>query len=380
MGTAYTPGLTVNADHVTTKRRQLPLAGEVLVEEGQLVRHDTPVARAELPGDIETIRLADRMQLDTEELEGKVRVSIGDSVSRGQLLAESPGLFGWFRSEVLSPIGGTVEFYSGATGHLGIRRPPTHVEVRAYVSGRVVDVVAKEAVLVRTRGAFIQGIFGVGGERHGEIAIGVAAPDETMDPDRLDEGVRGKVLVAGAHTDHAALTRAASLGAAAVVAGGIDDADLRAFLGYDIGIAVTGDEDTPLTVIVTEGFGRIPMARRTFELLTSLQGRFAAVNGATQIRAGAIRPEIIVPHAGVGDQPLGEEAGRVRLDSQQLVIGTPVRAVRHPYFGAIGSVSALPPEPVRIPSGASVRVLAMRLADGTEVTLPRSNVEIIEER
>ena len=378
MGTAYTPGLTVNPDHVTTKRRQLPLAGEVLVREGQTVRHDSPVARAELPGDVETIRLADRMQLDPDELAGKVRVAVGDCVTKGQMLAESVGLFGFFRSEVVSPIAGTVEFFGEATGHLGIRRPPTHIEVRAYVPGRVVRVVANEAVLVRTRGAFIQGIFGVGGERHGGISLAVAAADDRMDPGRLDESAGGKVLVAGAHVGYEAIVKAASLGAVAVVAGGIDDSDLRRFLGYDIGVAVTGDEDTPLTVIITEGFGRIPMAQRTFDLLASLEGQFAAVNGATQIRAGAIRPEIIVPRVDLGDDDLAQQADGVRLAAQQLDIGTPVRAVRHPYFGAIGSVSALPPEPVRVPTGALVRVLRMRLADGAEVTLPRSNVEIIE--
>ena len=37
------------------------------------------------------------------------------------------------------------------------------------------------------------------------------------------------------------------------------------------------------------------MAERTFELLASREGEDAAVNGATQIRAGVMRPEIVVP-------------------------------------------------------------------------------------
>ena len=37
------------------------------------------------------------------------------------------------------------------------------------------------------------------------------------------------------------------------------------------------------------------MAERTFSLLKSLEGKTASINGATQIRAGVIRPEVIVP-------------------------------------------------------------------------------------
>ncbi len=49
---------------------------------------------------------------------------------------------------------------------------------------------------------------------------------------------------------------------------------------------------------MTEGFGRMTMAKRTFELLRGSGGRKASVNGATQIRAGVMRPEIVIPARG----------------------------------------------------------------------------------
>ena len=60
-----------------------------------------------------------------------------------------------------------------------------------------------------------------------------------------------------------------------------------------------------------------------------------------------------------------------------LAIGTTIRAVRQPHFGEVGTVSELPPDPVRVASGAVVRVLKMKLGSGKEATIPRSNVEII---
>jgi len=115
------------------------------------------------------------------------------------------------------------------------------------------------------------------------------------------------------------------------------------------------------------------MADRTFELLRSLEGKEASVNGATQIRAGVIRPEIIVP----SDVP-PTEAAAVAEGGGTLEAGTPIRIIREPWFGKLAKVSALPPELQVVESGAEVRVLRAVLDEtGEEVTVPRANVEII---
>jgi hypothetical protein len=123
--------------------------------------------------------------------------------------------------------------------------------------------------------------------------------------------------------------------------------------------------------MITEGFGTIPMARRTFALLQELAGSPASINGATQIRAGVIRPELIVPR----ERP-ADTAAPPR-DGHELAIGTPIRLIREPHFGELATVTALPPEPQTIPSGATVRVLEAALPSGEHVTVPRANVEII---
>ena len=47
------------------------------------------------------------------------------------------------------------------------------------------------------------------------------------------------------------------------------------------------------------------------------------------------------------------------------------------HFGERATVTALPPAAERIETGAKTRVLKARLADGSEVTIPRANVELI---
>lgn len=171
-----------------------------------------------------------------------------------------------------------------------------------------------------------------------------------------------------------AIRKARNVGASAVVSGGIDDQDLKTFLGYDLGVAITGSEQAGLTLIITEGFGEIAMAERSFSLLASREGEDAAVNGATQIRAGVMRPEIVIP---LTEQQRPSE-GAPADAAGSLEIGKRVRIVRDPYFGLIGAVHALPPEPQVLESGSKARVLEVALDSGECLAVPRANVELIE--
>jgi len=140
-------------------------------------------------------------------------------------------------------------------------------------------------------------------------------------------------------------------------------------------VAITGNEQKGITLMITEGFGKLPMAKRTFELFLELNGKKASMNGATQIRAGVIRPEVIVA---IPEEQIVSEESEEEL-SQGLAIGTIVRVIREPYFGRIGKVTALPPELQIIETEAKVRVLELEFDNGERVIVPRANVEIIEE-
>jgi hypothetical protein len=272
---------------------------------------------------------------------------------------------------VLSPITGTVESVSNVTGQVLLREPPERLEIDAYVDGTVVEVMPRQGLVIEMTGAMVQGIFGVGGETRGELRLAVKDPEEPLVADRFRADDKGRVVVGGAIVERSGLERARQVGAAAVVVGGIHDADLRWLLGYDIGVAITGTEAVGFTLIATEGFGRIAMARKTFDLLAELQGRRASLSGATQIRAGVIRPEILVPEgpgsAGPASKAVSEGIGE----------GTMVRLIREPHFGKIGTIVESPVELQGIGTESRARVFVVRI--GVErVVVPRTNVEMIE--
>lgn len=373
MAHAYTPGLRVTEDTHIVKTRRLPLKGRVVAKKGDKVKADTVVARTELPGNVQPVKAASILGVHQQDLLEFMLKKDGDHVQRDEIIATSKSFFGLFKSHCKSPCDGTVESISTVTGQVILREPPIPVEVDAYIDGTVTEILEDEGVVVEAQGAFIQGIFGVGGETMGDLVLVVDDPAKELTPELLNESMAGKVVVGGSKIDMPAITRARQLKIASLVVGGIDDQVLRQLLGYDLGVAITGHEHLGVTLIVTEGFGKMSMARRTFDLLGKFQGKKVSVNGATQIRAGVMRPELVIP---LSDTPVKKTA--VDEESLGLAVGSPIRVIRLPHFGSLGEVVALPPELQKLQTEAKVRVLKVRFGDGTEAVMPRANVEMIE--
>ena len=373
MAAIFTPGLKVSERDVVVKDRQLPLEGEVCVNVGDVVTADQIVARTELPGKVFPVNIANQLGVDPGRLKEFLRKGEGDTVEKDEVIAETNGFMGFFKSDAKAVVSGTIESISSITGQVIFQAHPIPVEVDAYINGRVVEVIPDEGCVVQTEATFVQGIFGLGGETKGEIAMAAARADQTLTASDISEVHAGKVVIGGGYLTLDALQKAISVGAKAVVTGGFDYDEIKELLGYEVGVAITGGEDLGLTLIVTEGFGDIQMAPATFELLKANAGKRASVNGATQIRAGVMRPEVVVT--------FDEDVSSERFTAPEPVgigIGDPVRGIRAPYFGKLGKVKSLPVEPMVLDSESKARVMEIEFDNGEVVVLPRANVEAIK--
>jgi len=295
MAHAYTPGLRVTPDTVVRKQRILPIPGEVVVPVGAQVTAATEVARTALPGKVYPVNIANKLSISPSEISTYLLKQEGELVKKDEPLAENKPLLKWFKTQVRAPIHGQLETVSHITGQIFLRELPELVRLNAYLTGSVVEVYRNQGVAVESRGAFLQGIFGVGGETYGPITLAVNGPEEILTAASLRLEHKDHIVVGGSLIQKDVFARARELGVRALVVGGVDDHDLKELLGYDLGVAITGTEKIGFTLIITEGFGAIPMAKRTFDLLARQVGRQASCSGATQIRAGVIRPEIIIP-------------------------------------------------------------------------------------
>ena len=197
-------------------------------------------------------------------------------------------------------------------------------------------------------------------------------PDQVLEAGMITDDCRDKIIIGGSFATNDALSKAIDVGAKGVVTGTANYFNLTQSLGVKLGIGITGQEDIPITVILMEGFGHLNMRKEVWETLAALEGMTASMNGATQIRAGAIRPEIIVSFFGY----TGELAKPARYDVD-LRKGAEIRIVSEPYFGAVGTVAEIIKEPVMIDTEAKVPVVKVQLEDGKQVMVPRANVEML---
>ena len=178
MAHSYTPGLKVLKKTIFKKERILPLKGDVLVKSGDQLTPDTIVASTNLPGNVQMLKVSNILNIDPKDVVEALQVKEGQEVKKGDIIAETSGIFGMFKSFVESPVDGTIESISQSTGRVVVREAPIPVEVDAYVSGVVDDVVENEGIVLKSNAAFIQGIFGIAGEKRGNLLVVSSGPEE----------------------------------------------------------------------------------------------------------------------------------------------------------------------------------------------------------
>lgn len=368
---AYTPGLKVKKVLAIRKTRILPISGEVLVKEKESVDFETIVAKASVLGNPKIIKAYQILNIAPENILPFMLKKVGDNVEEDEIIAKYTPFWGLIKKFVKSPVNGVIEMISDITGQVIVREPPIQVSVNSYIPGTVVDVLPERGVIIESYGALIQCIFGIGGERNGRLSIIAENPDDVLSADKIIPEYKDKIIVGGSLVTLDALRKAEKLGIKGIIVGGIRGVCISEFLGYELGVAITGHEEIDLTLVVTEGFGKMTMSSRVFNLLREFEGYLVAINGATQIRAGVIRPEIFIPHD-KHVEDIGEEL------VMGMIPGTKVRIIREPYFGEIGTVKSLPVHLQEIDTMSKVRIVEVTI-DEKDVIVPRANVEIIEE-
>ena len=185
MAHSYTPGLKVLKKTLFSKERILPLKGEVLVKQGDKLSPETIVASTSLPGNVQMLKVNNILNIEPRDVKACLVVKEGDSVKKGEKIAETAGLLGMFKSSVESPVDGTVESISDSTGRVVLREAPIPVEVDAYVSGRVGKVIHNEGIIVTSNASFIQGIFGIAGEKQGALQLVSQDPSEELTAEKI---------------------------------------------------------------------------------------------------------------------------------------------------------------------------------------------------
>ncbi len=336
-------------------------SGRVTIRE-EFGREDPPV----------DIDVAYELKCKPDEVHKYMLRNVGQEVKKEQMIAKKGEAQAFFTKTALAPISGVISKIDDETGKVTISRPFRQVTVAAYLRGVVTEIFPGRGCAVETPGVRLAGAFGLGRETNGTIRVLASSPDQDLYPEMITDNCRGAIIVGGRHIEGEAISKAMKVGARGLVAGTASYLHLTGPLGVRLGVGITGQEDIGLSVILTEGFGRLPMRTGIWEALKRMEGMQASMNGATQIRAGAIRPEIVVPFpgftvSGVNESPVSED----------LVAGMAVRIVAEPWFGETGEIAEIQRQPELLETGTRVPVVKVLLGNRQSVTVARANVEVL---
>ena len=278
------------------KERRIPTSGNVFVEIGQHVKPDTLIAKGTVPSqEIYELRLHQSLNVNPEDVRNHIIKHVGDTVTKDEVVAIARSFFGRQTRVARSPIDGVIEVFSGSAGRMIIRGHPVPVEVYAHIPGKVTEIFPDEGAVIEVEGYRLRGIFGVGGETHGSLTLAVESGDTPLTSSDIKPDHQNKIILGGSVVTLDALREAVKQGVKGIIVGGVDQKDLTYFLGYEIGLGVTGLENVDITLILIEGFGVNPISRELYNFFEGCSDDLVCIDGTTQIRSRTQRPEIIIP-------------------------------------------------------------------------------------
>lgn len=332
----------------------LPVPGEVLVGVGEEVEPRKVVARAAPPGKYRVIDVARALRVRDGDVSKMILKGERSVVEADEVIAMRKGALPFLRRACRAPARGYIISVVG--GLVLLETESTLFNLPAFVAGRVVEVVEKMGVVIETRGTYIEGACGLGGEVVGVLQVLAGGREHTLLPDQIEAGAHGAIILAGGHLTEETARKAEHVKARGVVAGSIDASLLQL------------DPPLSISVVATEGFGSMPMSRVAFDLLQGEEGREVSVSGHTGDRVRPRKPLIVVPSK--------KGAQDFRPPLRRAEVGDRVRALRLPAAGKVGEIVLIPNARRVLPSGVHATGAVVDF-EGEKRFVPWGNLEHI---
>jgi hypothetical protein len=343
---------TVQSNVRIVRERRLPQAGEITVTVGQEVNPVQVVARTSRQRAYTVVRGAELLGVTPDELADYLLVEEGTAIQRKKPILEKRSLLGG--KKITSPVNGVL--YQVAGGNLILQHTPELFERRAMIHGVVRRLLSNRGVVIEASGALIEGRWASGREGYGTLKL-VGHHDTLLAAEHINADVRGAILVAGRIKQLNVLELAEENSTRGVVVGSIP-ADL-----------VPETSQFRFPIMVTEGFGDLPMSTPIYELLKECEGSEASLLG--DIASNWERPEIIIPRT------LAESPGPLAPVTEQLREGQQVRLCRAPFMGRVGKIVSVHKSSQMTGAGFRLPGANVKLEDGETVFVPYMNLDMI---
>ncbi len=330
--------------------RALPTPGAIRVKVGDIVRPFDIVADTLVNLQEQTVNLRTLFKIGKKSLDEYMRKREGEGFKRGDMIAESWGPLGFQRKQLLGPFDGVIQSVTRETGEMLLRTNPEKKTILAGAGGEVVQILDNRAVLLVIVAVQVSGVWAGGQTVEGEL-LTLSSFDQPLELAKITPAVRGKIIIGGSFVSFEAIKKAIALGALGIITGGVN------VLPEDVFSA------DYFSLLVTEGFGSVPMLESTWRYLKSAEARTA----------------ILIPERNVLLVP--ENAPVCPADPHRpegyfgpIAVGDRVQVFCWPYFGRVGKVTGLEPKKT-FPSGVTGEAVKVSIAGESEdISIPLRNV------
>jgi hypothetical protein len=334
------------------RERLLPISGTVLVRLNSKVSPNDVIAEANWAREHVLLDVARTLGVSANAADRLIKCKVDDHLAAGTEIAAGKGLF---PQSVVAPRDGRVMIVGG--GQVLMEVGETKMELRAGISGTVIEVIPNRGAVIQTAGALVQGVWGNGRIDSGLMVNLAEKPDDVLDAGRMDVSMRGSVILGGILTSVEALKAAADLPVRGLILASL----------YSSLIPQAREMRYP--IIVTDGFGPIPMNSAAYKLLSTNAKREVTVNAEAYDRYSGARPEVIITLPATNPPDLREV--------ETFAAGLQVRMRRPPALGMIGKIASVKPGLTTLLSGLRAPAAEVKLENGETVVVPLVNLEVV---
>ncbi|MEA3475467.1 MAG: glutamate mutase L, partial [Candidatus Cloacimonadota bacterium] len=237
-----------------------------------------------------TVNVSKKLGISPKHLKGYLKKKQGDFVNAYESLALRSDSFERGKAIFIpAPSTGTITNINLEKGTVTIHYKKEPYQKFAGVTGKVIEVEKNLSAVIEYEGSNLCGTIGFGGEATGEL-LSLAGNSFELSKEKY----KNKIIVCSEKIRFDTLKQGAEAGISGIIAPSIDNKDLVKFIGEEIGVALTGSEKIPYPIILTEGFGDFSMNDSYRKFFKKSDKKLVYINGYTQIRAGVVRPKIIV--------------------------------------------------------------------------------------
>ncbi len=363
---------------VTLITRELSGQGQILAKVGQEVTPSDVLGQTLISAGFRVLDLSHELSVSPKEVGALLQKTKGQSIFRGEVLAMKPTFLGK-KKPYLSPVDGILESYDEKSGSLRVVYSPERHRMLSAVFGIIQRVDTKKGIVViKTLATEILGIGGTGKIREGSLSI-IGDRGSVTNLARIQPKFTDKIIVAGSLIYQDALRASVTIGIKGVVVGGIEASDFRSMSGGSLTKVRKFASDVGISLIVTEGFGGMPIGEDIFNTMIKWSDKFAVLDGN---RARLVLPsfeEDSMQKVRSTALPISrEDLVKPIIDPvvEELRKGQILRIVGGSYTGEEGRLFSIDSTPTLLLSGMSTYLLTIETSR-KKIKIPLPNVEII---